>query len=71
MKTLCLLETIKSPSVIACRQYEQFIKLEHFKTLAALIPNAKLIILPDVSHGSPLQDPVRFHIPLMDLLNNK
>ena len=64
------IKTIKAPTVIACGQYEQFITLEHFKTLANLIPNAKLVILPNVSHGGPLQDPVRFHEAVMKLLNN-
>lgn len=62
------IETIKSPTVIACGQYEQFIKLEKFKSLASLIPNATLVILPNVSHGGPLQDPVRFHKAVLDCL---
>ena len=64
------IKTIKASTVIACGQYEQFITLEHFKTLANLIPNAKLVILPNVSHGGPLQDPIRFHKAVMKLFNN-
>ena len=62
------IKTIKAPTVIAGGQYEQFIKREHFEELAHLIPNAKLVILPNVSHGGLLQDPVHFHRAVMNLL---
>jgi pimeloyl-ACP methyl ester carboxylesterase len=63
------IKTIKAPTVIAFGQYEQFIKREHFEMLAKLIPNARLVMLPNVSHGGPLQDPTGFHLALMDLLD--
>jgi pimeloyl-ACP methyl ester carboxylesterase len=63
------IKTIKVPTVIACGQYEQFIKLEHFKELANLIPNGKLVILQNVSHGGPLQDPANFHKAVVNLLD--
>ena len=59
---------IKAPTVIARGQYEQFIKPEHFAELAHLIPGAKLVIIPNVSHGGPLQDPAVFHRAIMNLL---
>jgi pimeloyl-ACP methyl ester carboxylesterase len=62
------LRTISSPTVIAYGQYEQFIKAEHFQALAQLIPGAKLVMIPDVAHGGPLQDPVRFHQAVISLL---
>ncbi len=62
-------KTIKAPTVIACGQYEQFIKRDHFRNLARLIPGAKFVILPNVSHGGPLQDPVRFHQAVINLLD--
>lgn len=61
--------TIKTPTVIARGQYEQFVKPEHFEELAGLIPGAKLVVLPNVSHGGPLQDPVRFHQAISNLLD--
>jgi pimeloyl-ACP methyl ester carboxylesterase len=63
------LKKIRAPTVIAFGQYEQFIKREHFETMAKLIPNARLVMLPNVSHGGPLQDPTGFHLALMDLLD--
>ena len=63
------IKKIKAPTVIARGQYEQFIKPEHFEELTHLIPGAKLVIIPNVSHGGPLQDPVRFHQAVMNLLD--
>jgi len=63
------IKTIKAPTVIAYGEYEQFIKREHFEDLARLIPNAKLVILPNVSHGGPLQDPLSFHRAVTNLLD--
>ena len=63
------LKTIKAPTVIACGQYEQFIKAEHFRELAGLISSAKLVVIPNVSHGGPLQDPVSFHKAVVGLLD--
>lgn len=65
------IKTIKAPTVIACGQYEQFIKLEHFQILAKLISHAKLVVLPNVSHGGPLQDPIHFHQAVINLLDIK
>ncbi len=65
------IRTIKAPTVIAGGEYEQFIKREHFEELANLIPSAKLVIIPGMSHGGPLQDPVAFHRAVANLLDRK
>lgn len=63
------IKTIKAPTVIACGEYDQFIKREHFEELAHLIPKAKLVILPNVGHAGPLQDPLHFHQAVVNLLD--
>ena len=63
------IETIKAPTVVAFGEYEQFIKREHFQKLSQLIPGAKLVMIPNVSHGGPLQDPIHFHQAVMMLLD--
>jgi pimeloyl-ACP methyl ester carboxylesterase len=63
------IKKIKASTVIAFGQYEQFIKREHFEALAKLIPNAKLLMLPNVSHSGPLQDPTGFHMALVNFLD--
>jgi len=65
------IKTITATTVIACGQYEQFYKREHFQALANLIPHAKLVVLRNVSHGGPLQDPSGFHCAVMHLLDGK
>jgi pimeloyl-ACP methyl ester carboxylesterase len=59
---------IKAPTIIADGAHEQFIARDHTEQLAHLIPGAKLIILPNVSHGGPQQDPVAFHRAVTELL---
>ncbi len=66
--TAAELKTIKAPVVIAFGEYEQFIKRAHFEEMTKLIPNARLVMLPNVSHGGPLQDPTHFHEAVVRLL---
>jgi pimeloyl-ACP methyl ester carboxylesterase len=61
---------IEAPTVIAYGQYEQFYKPEHFEEMVKLIPGAKLVVIPNVSHGGPLQNPRFFHNAILKLLNN-
>lgn len=60
---------IKAPTVIADGEYEQFIDPSHTRLLARLIPGAILVILPNVSHGGPQQDPAGFHAAVAALLD--
>jgi pimeloyl-ACP methyl ester carboxylesterase len=63
------IKTIHAPTVIAGGEYDQFIKREHFEQLAHLIPGARLVIIPNVSHGGALQDPTTFHKEVTKLLD--
>lgn len=63
------LKKITAPTVIACGEYEQFIKREHLQQLANLIPGARLVVIPNVSHGGPIQDPTKFHAAVVNLLD--
>ena len=60
---------IKAPTVIADGEYEQFIDPSHTAQLAGLIPGARLVIIPDVSHGGPQQAPADFHAAVVSLLD--
>lgn len=64
------LRSIRVPTTIADGEYEEIIKPEHTRYLAATIPNAKLVILPDVSHFAMLQDPAAFDTAVLDFLRN-
>jgi pimeloyl-ACP methyl ester carboxylesterase len=61
---------IHVPTVIADGEFEQFIKREHTEKLAHLIPGARLVIVPDVGHGGPQQDPQAFHLAVASLLDS-
>jgi pimeloyl-ACP methyl ester carboxylesterase len=62
---------ITAPTVIADGEHEQFIAPEHTEQLARMIPGARLVILPNVSHGGPQQDPVAFHKAVAALLDGR
>jgi len=64
------LAKIKAPTFIVDGQYEQFITRKETAALAHLIPCAKLVIIPDVSHDGPLQDPRDFHKAVINLLDS-
>jgi pimeloyl-ACP methyl ester carboxylesterase len=55
------LGAIKVPTVIADGQYEEAILPAHTVELAKLIPGAKLVIIPNVSHMGMWQDPAAFN----------
>lgn len=54
------LGSIRAPTIVADGAHEQFIARSHTEALARMIPSAHLLILPDVSHGGPQQDPAAF-----------
>jgi pimeloyl-ACP methyl ester carboxylesterase len=55
------LAKIKLPVTISDGEYDEIIKPEHTKQIASDIPNARLSILPDVSHFAMLQNPAQFN----------
>jgi pimeloyl-ACP methyl ester carboxylesterase len=62
------LRSIRVPTTIADGAYEEIIKPEDTRYLAATIPNAKLAILPNVSHFAILQDPPVFNAAVLQFL---
>jgi pimeloyl-ACP methyl ester carboxylesterase len=65
------LSSIRAPTAVADGAHEQFIAPAHTAMLAASIPGARLVILPDVSHGGPQQDPVGFHTAVAAFLSGQ
>ncbi len=63
------LKTITSPVWIVDGDHEEFIKREHTAHLAATIPGAGLLILPNVSHFAPLQAPALFNAAVLQFLD--
>jgi pimeloyl-ACP methyl ester carboxylesterase len=58
-----------SKIAIADGDHEEFIPRAHTDYLAATIPGAKLIVLPNVSHFAPWQDPTTFNNSIIRFLD--
>jgi pimeloyl-ACP methyl ester carboxylesterase len=64
------LSSIRVSTTISDGEHDEIIKPEHTRYLAATIPNARLEILPDVSHFAILQDPGAFSAAVLDFLRD-
>jgi pimeloyl-ACP methyl ester carboxylesterase len=62
------LAEIGVPVVIAHSEQDEFIRRDHAEHLARSIPNARLVVLPGVSHFAPLQRPAQFNAAILDFL---
>jgi pimeloyl-ACP methyl ester carboxylesterase len=62
------LKSITVPTVIADGAYDEGIKQEHTKEMAGLIPGAKLLVMPELSHFAMWQDPAAFNTAVLDFL---
>ena len=62
------LKTIHTLIVIADGRYDEAIKQSHDRYMASMIPNARLVILPGVSHFAMLQNPPLFARAVLDAL---
>ena len=65
------LRSIKAPVWVVDGDHDEAIKRPHTEYIAATIPGAGLLILPNVSHFAFLQDPVLFNAALLDFLDNR
>jgi hypothetical protein len=55
------LKAVDTPILVADGDHDEAIKREHTEYIAAMIPHAGLLILPDTSRFAFLQDPRRFN----------
>jgi pimeloyl-ACP methyl ester carboxylesterase len=65
------LKTIASPVLIADGDHDEAIKREHTEYIAATIPGAGLLILPNTSHFAFLQDPDLFNFAVLHFLGDR
>ena len=59
---------ITTPTMIVDGEYDEAIKREHTEELARLIPNARFLIMPGVSHFGHLQNPQLYNTYLTGFL---
>ena len=65
------LKTITAPVLVMDGDHDELIKLEHTDYMAATIPGAGLMIMPNTSHFAPLQDPGMFNYAILHFLGNE
>ncbi|MFC2250384.1 alpha/beta fold hydrolase [Labrys portucalensis] len=65
------LKAIKTPVLVVDGDHDEAIKREHTEHIAATIPGAGLLILPNASHFAFLQDPALFNAALLGFLDGK
>ena len=62
------LRAIDTPILVVDGDHDEAIKREHTEYIAATIPHAGLLILPNTSHFAFLQDPQQFNFAILHLL---
>jgi pimeloyl-ACP methyl ester carboxylesterase len=67
--TAAQLHSIRSPVVVADGDHDEAIKRAHTEYIAAAIPGAGLLILPDTSHFAFLQNPELFNAAMLNFLD--
>ncbi len=65
------LKSIKTPILVVDGDHDEAIKREHTEYIAATIPHAGLLILPNVSHFAFLQDPELFNFAVLRFLDSE
>ncbi|WP_448151340.1 alpha/beta fold hydrolase [Labrys miyagiensis] len=65
------LKGIKAQVLVVDGDHDEAIKREHTEYIAAAIPGAGLLILPNASHFAFLQDPALFNAALLQFLDGK
>jgi pimeloyl-ACP methyl ester carboxylesterase len=65
------LEAIDVPTLVVDGDHDEAIKRAHTEYIAATIPHAGLLILPNVSHFAFLQDPRQFNFAILHFLGDE
>ncbi len=65
------LKAIDTPVLVVDGDHDEGIKLDHTEYIAATIPHAGLLILPNVSHFAFLQDPRQFNFAILHFLGDE
>jgi pimeloyl-ACP methyl ester carboxylesterase len=65
------LKTIDTPILVVDGDHDEAIKRAHTEYIAATIPHAGLLILPNVSHFAFLQDPNQFNFAILHFLGDE
>ncbi len=67
-KLLFNIRSIRVPAIRADGDHDETIKRQQTEEMAALIPDAGLLIQPGISHFSMMQDPQQFNANVLHFL---
>jgi pimeloyl-ACP methyl ester carboxylesterase len=65
------LKAVDTPILVVDGDHDEAIRREHTEYIAATIPHAGLLILPNVSHFAFLQDPAQFNFAILHFLGDE
>jgi len=65
------LQSIKTPVLVLDGDHDEAIKRAHTEYIAATIPGAGLMVLPNTSHFAFLQDPQQFNFAVLHFLGEE
>ena len=65
------LASVKAATTICYGEHDEIIKRDHTERMALAIPNARILILPGVSHFAMLQDPDQINQALITFLTGQ
>jgi pimeloyl-ACP methyl ester carboxylesterase len=63
------LRSIKAKVLVMDGDHDEAIRRAHTDYIAATVPGARLVILPDTSHFAFLQDPALFNAAMLQFLD--
>jgi pimeloyl-ACP methyl ester carboxylesterase len=69
--TPAMLRSIAVPILVLAAEHDEIIRRDHTEQMARLIPRARLVVQPDVSHFAMLQDPLGFNNTMIEFLRSK
>lgn len=59
---------IRVPTVVAIGEHDEAVSIAHDRAIAAAIPGARFLLLPDVGHAAVLEDPAGYTRAVLDFL---
>ncbi len=65
------LKSIRAPVLVVDGDHDEAIRRAHTEYIAATVPGAALVILPNTSHFAFLQDPARFNAAMLHFLGDR
>ena len=65
------LKSIRAPVLVVDGDHDEAIRRAHTEYIAATVPGAALVILPNTSHFAFLQDPARFNAAMLHFLDDR